>query len=88
MTTQTTTKTNQGGGRAAMPAGKGVEGVGRRSPAASKSSRLHSWKATLFQSLGRELTALHRQHQERAFMATSHGLAYRSDAVIHTGTLH
>ncbi|WP_420348507.1 hypothetical protein [Pelagibius sp.] len=55
---------------------------------ASRSSRLHSWKATLFQSLGRELTALHRQHQERAFMATSHGLAYRSDAVTQAGTLH
>ena len=41
-------------------------------------TRLLSWKTVLFQSLGRELHALHIQQQERAFMATTHGLAYRS----------
>jgi hypothetical protein len=41
-------------------------------------TRLLSWKTVLFESLGRELHSLHIQQQERAFMATSHGLAYRS----------
>jgi len=40
--------------------------------------RLLSWKAVLVQSLGRELHALHIQQQERAFMATTHGLNYTS----------
>jgi hypothetical protein len=39
---------------------------------------LLSWKAVLVQSLGRELHALHIQQQERAFMATTHGLNYTS----------
>jgi len=43
---------------------------------AVSSARLLSWKTVLVQSLGRELHALHRQQQERAFMATSHGLNY------------
>lgn len=43
---------------------------------AASSARLLSWKTVLVQSLGRELHALHRQQQERAFMATSHGLNY------------
>lgn len=43
---------------------------------AASSARLLSWKMVLVQSLGRELHALHRQQQERAFMATSHGLTY------------
>ena len=43
---------------------------------ALQSARLFSWKDVLVQSLGRELHALHIQQQERAFMATSHGLNY------------
>ncbi|GAB4238636.1 MAG: hypothetical protein Tsb0032_42940 [Kiloniellaceae bacterium] len=39
-------------------------------------ARLLSWKSVIFQSLGREFHALHIQQQERAFMATSHGLNY------------
>jgi hypothetical protein len=53
---------------------------------AARSARLLSWKAELFQSLGRELHTLHVQQQERAFMATTHGLNYREGetiAVIH-----
>jgi len=45
---------------------------------ALQGARLLSWKAVLVQSLGRELHALHIQQQERAFMATSHGLNYVS----------
>jgi hypothetical protein len=43
---------------------------------ATQGAKLLSWKSMLMQSLGRELHALHIQQQERAFMATSHGLAY------------
>jgi len=43
---------------------------------ALRSVRLMSWKTVLVQSLGRELHALHIQQQERAFMATTHGLTY------------
>lgn len=43
---------------------------------ALRSARLLTWKSVLVQSLGRELHALHVQQQERAFMATTHGLAY------------
>jgi hypothetical protein len=43
---------------------------------ALRGARLLSWKTVLVQSLGRELQALHLQQQERAFMATTHGLAY------------
>ena len=45
---------------------------------AVSSARLMSWKTVLVQSLGRELHALHIQQQERAFLATSHGLNYSS----------
>lgn len=45
---------------------------------ATQGARLLSWKTVLIQSLGRELHALHIQQQERAFMATSHGLNYRA----------
>ena len=45
---------------------------------ALQGARLLSWKTVLVQSLGRELHALHIQQQERAFMATSHGLNYVS----------
>ncbi len=45
---------------------------------ATQGARLLSWKSVLIQSLGRELHALHIQQQERAFMATSHGLNYRA----------
>ena len=43
---------------------------------AHQGARLLTWKSVLVQSLGRELHALHIQQQERAFMATSHGLNY------------
>ncbi len=39
-------------------------------------ARLRGWKTVLIESLGRELNALQRQQQERAFMATTHGLNY------------
>ncbi len=42
----------------------------------ARGARLLSWKTVLVQSLGRELHALHIQQQERAFMATTHGLNY------------
>lgn len=48
----------------------------KRRPLAASGARFLSWKTVLVQSLGRELHALHRQQQERAFMATSHGLHY------------
>lgn len=54
---------------------------------ATQGARLLSWKTVFIQSLGRELHALHIQQQERAFMATSHGLNYRvastEGAVLH-----
>ncbi|MEO3429869.1 hypothetical protein AAFN88_13480 [Pelagibius sp. CAU 1746] len=50
---------------------------------ATQGARFFSWKAVFFESLGREFHALHIQHQERAFMATSHGLNYRAP---HSGT--
>lgn len=43
---------------------------------AVRGARLRSWKTVLIESLGRELYALQRQQQERAFMATTHGLNY------------
>jgi hypothetical protein len=45
---------------------------------AVQSARFLSWKTVLVQNLGRELHTLHIQQQERAFMATSHGLTYAS----------
>ena len=45
---------------------------------ATQGARFLSWKSVLIESLGRELHALHIQQQERAFMATSHGLNYRA----------
>ena len=53
----------------------------RKRALAASSARLLTWKTVLVQSLGRELHALHRQQQERAFMATSHGLTYRSEGL-------
>ena len=50
----------------------------RRNTLALQGARFLSWKTVLVQSLGRELHALHIQQQERAFMATSHGLNYVS----------
>ncbi|MEQ8356879.1 MAG: hypothetical protein RH942_15160 [Kiloniellaceae bacterium] len=47
---------------------------------ASQSARLLGWKTELVRSLGRELHALHNQQQERAFMATGHGLNYGTAA--------
>lgn len=54
---------------------------------AQRGARLLSWKTVLVESLGRELHALHIQQQERAFMATSHGLNYRAVSR-ETVTLH
>ena len=55
-------------------------------------ARLLSWKTVLFESFGRHLHSLHIQQQERAFMATSHGLNYcrvdREAAIRPTVTLH
>jgi hypothetical protein len=45
---------------------------------AVQSARFISWKTVLVRNLGRELHTLHIQQQERAFMATSHGLTYAS----------
>lgn len=53
---------------------------------AASGARLLSWKTVLVQSLGRELHALHRQQQERAFMATSHGLNYTGQTVLAAGS--
>ena len=54
---------------------------------ACQGGKFLSWKALLVQSLARELHALHIQQQERAFMATSHGLNYcaagRETAALH-----
>jgi len=50
--------------------------VPKKTTLAIHGARLASWKTVLFQSLGRELHALHLQSQERAFMATSHGVNY------------
>jgi len=59
----------------------------KRKMLAQQSARILSWKSVLVQSLGRELHALHIQQQERAFMATSHGLNYvawqRETPVVH-----
>lgn len=84
MRTQTATR-----GR---PAGEATQGAALKSAARTtlskqKSGRLYSWKITLFQSLGRELHALHRQQQERAFMATSHGLNY-CERKVQIGHIH
>ena len=58
-----------------------------RAKLALQSARILTWKSVLVQSLGRELHALHIQQQERAFMATTHGLNYvasrRETTVIH-----
>ncbi len=50
-------------------------------------ARLRSWKTVLFASLGREIHSLHIQQQERAFMATGHGVNYRAVSR-ETVTLH
>jgi hypothetical protein len=54
---------------------------------AFQGARLRGWKTVLIQSLGRELNALQRQQQERAFMATTHGLNY-SAAGSRSAALH
>lgn len=50
----------------------------KRRALALHSGRFKTWKTVLIQSLGRELHALHIQQQERAFLATTHGLTYAS----------
>jgi hypothetical protein len=63
-----------------MAAGSRPAAVTAQSPRigtlALQGARILSWKTVLVQSLGRELYALHVQQQERAFMATTHGLNY------------
>lgn len=83
----TTTRQRQAGNSTTLATGAMAGSATRRPLPANRSGRLQSWKISLFQSLGRELHALHRQQQERAFMATSHGVNYREIAA-QTGTLH
>ena len=87
MRMQTTTKKIPGGDATTLAPVAGAGKVTKRPLFANKSSRLYSWKSVLFQSLGRELHALHRQQQERAFMATSHGLNY-CKTTAQAGILH
>ena len=87
MRIHTTTKECQEGNSTTPPSDGAAARLTRRPQLVSRSGRLHSWKTSLFESLGRELHALHRQQQERAFMATSHGLNYRETAAP-VGTLH
>ena len=87
MRIHTTTKECQEGNSTTPPSAGLATRLTKRSLLASRTGRLHSWKISLFESLGRELHALHRQQQERAFMATSHGLNYRENAA-QFGTLH
>ena len=65
-----------------MVAGSRPAAVTARAPKkrslALQGARFLSWKTVLIQSLGKELYSLHVQQQERAFMATSHGLNYVS----------
>ena len=87
MRTHLTTKESPGGDAATVAPNAGTGRLPKRPLFANKPSRLQSWKSVLVQSLGRELNALHRQQQERAFMATSHGLNY-CKAATQAGTLH
>ncbi len=87
MRTQSTTRSHPAGEATPATPGAALKGASRASSPVHMSSRLYSWKITLFQSLGRELNALHRQQQERAFMATSHGLNYR-DGTVRISSLH
>lgn len=87
MRIHTTTQDRPAGDAATSAPHAGTGRLTKRPLFANKPSRLQSWKSVLVQSLGRELDALHRQQQERAFMATSHGLNYCKGATP-TGTLH
>ena len=87
MRIHTNTKERQAGNSTTLPSKTRAGGVTRRTLNTSNSGRLQSWTTSLFESLGRELNALHREQQERAFMATAHGLNYRASAV-QPGTLH
>jgi len=59
----------------------------RRRVLTIQGARLRTWKTVFIESLGRELYALQHQQQERAFMATTHGLNYSATgncpAVLH-----
>jgi hypothetical protein len=68
-----TMTTIEAGSRRAVPTAERTPG---KMKLALQSARILSWKSVLVQSLGRELHALHIQQQERAFMATTHGLNY------------
>ncbi len=72
MRTTTVAATTVAGGSAASAAAQAP----KRMMLAQKGARILSWKSVLVQSLGRELHALHIRQQERAFLATSHGLNY------------
>lgn len=87
MRTHTTTKDVPGGDATTLAPSAGTGRSTKKALFANKPGRLQSWKSVLVQSLGRELHALHRQQQERAFMATSHGLNYCKSAT-QAGTLH
>lgn len=60
----------------AGPAQTGTAQLAKKRMLDLRSVSISTWKSALVQSLGRELHALHIQQQERAFMATTHGLAY------------
>ncbi|MEQ9606354.1 MAG: hypothetical protein RLN99_01665 [Kiloniellaceae bacterium] len=83
------TTINKGSATAArrLPEASGAAHAAKRKVLALQSARILSWKSVLVESLGRELHALHIQQQERAFMATSHGLNYvasqRETTVVH-----
>ncbi|WP_340118131.1 hypothetical protein [Pelagibius sp. 7325] len=87
--TTTNTKLGPERGTAArrQPEASDAARVAKRKVLALQSARILSWKSVLVESLGRELHALHIQQQERAFMATSHGLNYvarqRETTVVH-----
>jgi len=72
----TTTITESGKAAGRQPETSVAAGGAKRKMLAQQSARILTWKSVLVQSLGRELHALHIQQQERAFMATSHGLNY------------
>ena len=71
-TTVAATTVAEAGGPAASAAAQAP----KKKMLAQQSARILSWKSVLVQSLGRELHALHIRQQERAFLATSHGLNY------------
>lgn len=88
MRTQTTTTRYPGSGDATLASEARTSRPARRAQSGTRAGRLQSWKTTLFQSLGRELHALHCMQQERAFLATSHGLNYCDKTARASAALH